>query len=420
LDPPSTDTRHAVLRFAEAAHTAVGRLAGTPAWTMSDSEQREALVALAALEERIGELRLRVLVSADRNQVGADTGATSTAAWLARATLATRADCAREVALATALDERLASTRQALAQGRIDVERAGVVVGAVDRLTTDYDDLPEGTRDSAEAHLLELAGQYDAVVLARLGKRVFEVVCPEAADAAEGDLLAREEERAARLAYLTLHDNRDGTMDGRFRLPVLQAMVLKKALEQLSSPRRLGETALDPVTGRRLPYSSLLGRGLIDLVDNHLNLDGPTNSSYTVVVTMTLDQLLSGLGAAGVETGHRISAGAARRLACRAGIIPMVLNGESVPLDLGRRKRLFTRYQRIALAQLHGGCAAADCDRPPAWTEAHHLDPWRDGGTTDLANGIPLCPAHHRMADHPQQWDMHRLTGGGVRFTRRQ
>jgi hypothetical protein len=318
------------------------------------------------------------------------------------------------------LDERFASTRQALAQGRIDVERAGVIVGAVDRLTTDYDDLPEGTRDSAEAHLLELAGQYDAVVLARLGKRLFEVVCPEAADAAEGDLLAREEERATRLAFLSLHDNRDGTMDGRFRLPVLQAMVLKKALEQLSSPRRLGDAAVDPATGRRWAYSSLLGRGLIDLVDNHLNLDGPARSSYTVVVTMTLDQLLTGLGAAGIETGHRISAGAARRLACRAGIIPMVLDGESVPLDLGRRKRLFTSYQRIALAQLYGGCAVADCDRPPAWTEAHHLHPWRDGGTTDLANGIPLCPAHHRMADHPQQWDMHRLTGGGIRFTRRQ
>jgi hypothetical protein len=202
-----------------AGRAAVARLAGTPAWTMSEAEQRQALVQLKALEEQIAELRLRVLVSADRNQIGAESGATSTAAWLASATNATRAECARDVALATALDERFEATRQALAQGRIDVGRARVIVAAVDRLTSDYDDLPEGTRARAEAHLLELAQRYDAVVLARLGKRVFGVVCPAAADVAEGELLAREEERAARLAYLSLHDNADGTVDGRFRLP---------------------------------------------------------------------------------------------------------------------------------------------------------------------------------------------------------
>ena len=39
------------------------------------------------------------------------------------------------------------------------------------------------------------------------------------------------------------------------------------------------------------------------------------------------------LGAAAVETGHRISAAEARRLACNAAIIPMVLGGDSMPLD---------------------------------------------------------------------------------------
>ncbi|QWZ07641.1 13E12 repeat family protein [Nocardioides panacis] len=68
----------------------------------------------------------------------------------------------------------------------------------------------------------------------------------------------------------------------------------------------------------------------------------------TVVVTMTLEQLLSGLGAAGLDTGDRISAGAARRLACRAGLVPAVLGGASQVLDLGRTRRLHSRAQRLA------------------------------------------------------------------------
>ena len=40
---------------------------------------------------RLEELELRVLVQADRDQVGADSGATSTPAWLAHATKTTTA-----------------------------------------------------------------------------------------------------------------------------------------------------------------------------------------------------------------------------------------------------------------------------------------------------------------------------------------
>ncbi len=85
---------------------------------------------------------------------------------------------------------------------------------------------------------------------------------------------------------------------------------------------------------------------------------------------------MSGIGAASLDTGARISAGAARRLACKAGIIAMVLNGDSIPLDMGREERLFSKHQRIALGVQYGGCAAVNCDRPPAWTEAHHPHSW--------------------------------------------
>ena len=76
----------------------------------------------------------------------------------------------------------------------------------------------------------------------------------------------------------------------------------------------------------------------------------------------------------------------------------MVLDGESMPLDVGREKRLFDRYQKIAMDQKHKGCAASNCDWPPGYVEYHHPHPWHAGGRTDARTGIPLCPPHHHMA----------------------
>jgi hypothetical protein len=411
-----------VTAFVASLSGALDRMAGTATWSMAPADQRAALVALRRQRSRLEELELRVLVSADRNEVGADSGATSTATWLAEVTATRRPDCFRDVRMAHALDEGFELTRRALAAGDVDRERAEVVVQAVTALTDEHDDLPVGTREAAEAHLLDLARSHDARILRRLGKRLFEVVCPEAADAVEGRTLAEEEERARRLAYLTLHDNGDGTTDGRFRLPTLHARVLAKAVQSLTAPRRVGAGRREPVTGTTSRYSTVLGHGFMELLEGHLALDalpGSSGSPFTVVVTMTLEALETGLGVASLETGDRISAGQARQLACQAGIIPMVLGGGSVPLDLGRERRLYSKHQRIALAEQYAGCGSATCDRPPSQTEVHHLHPWHQGGRTDLGNGIPLCPAHHQMADHPQTWQMTSRPDGRVSFTRR-
>ncbi len=419
---PADDRGHPVTSFVSSMSRALDRLADVSGWTMTPAEQRHALVELRRQRARLEELELRVLVAADRNEVGAESGATSTAAWLADATGSTRVACFRDVHLAHALDEEFEATRSALAAGDIDVPRAVVVVSSVRRLTDEHDDLPPGTRARAEAHLLAQARRFDVANLRRLGKRLYEVVCPAAADAEEGRILAAEEDYARRLAYVTLRDNGDGTVDGRFRLPTLHADMLRKALDGLTSPRRLGAGQVVTTTRVRPSASFLRGQGLMELLERHLDLTsmpGQGGSPFTIVVTVPLEGLQAGLGVATVDTGCRVSAGEARRLACQAGIIPMVLDGDSVPLDLGRERRLFSKHQRIALAQQYGGCAASNCDRPPAWAEVHHLDPWSTGGRTDLDRGLPLCPAHHRMADHPDRWDMRRMPDGGVRFSRR-
>ena len=143
-------------------------------------------------------------------------------------------------------------------------------------------------------------------------------------------------------------------------------------------------------------------------------------SPFTLVVTIGIDALMSGLGVAALDTGHRISAGEARRLACRAGIIPMVLDGDSMPLDLGRREAALRPLPEASPS------TSATTAAPPTTATGHRpgsstttRTPGAAGGTTDASNGISLCPAHHRMADHPDSYDMRRLPDGKVRFNRR-
>ena len=122
----------------------------------------------------------------------------------------------------------------------------------------------------------------------------------------------------------------------------------------------------------------------------------------TVVVTIDHDRLRDGLGAAHLDTGQDLSVGETRRLACSAGILPAVLGGSSLPLDLGRTHRFFSEAQRVALATMYDECAAEGCGRPYAWSELHHEDPWAGGGRTDLDLAVPLCRFHHQRMHDPR------------------
>ncbi|MET0725051.1 MAG: HNH endonuclease signature motif containing protein, partial [Leifsonia sp.] len=100
-------------------------------------------------------------------------------------------------------------------------------------------------------------------------------------------------------------------------------------------------------------------------------------------------------------------AASARCIAASAGIIPLVLGGDSATLDLGLSQRLFTKLQKLALADRDGGCAHPGCTRPPSFCEAHHVRWWdRDAGPTDVANGVLLCSYHHHLL-HREGWAIH-------------
>jgi hypothetical protein len=103
-----------------------------------------------------------------------------------------------------------------------------------------------------------------------------------------------------------------------------------------------------------------------------------------LAVTVAYQPLTHTLTTATTDTGERLSPASARRLACDARILPAILGTTSQILDTGHTRRLATGPLRRALHLRDHGCAFPDCDRPPRWTDAHHLTPWSAGGATRL------------------------------------
>jgi hypothetical protein len=412
-----------VLDHVSSAQAAVRAVAAVPTASWTVDELADGLLELSALESQVAAARLAVLAEVEARKVAESLGATGTDAWASTLTGSTRAVMAGGVWLARLLAETYDATREAFADGGINEAQARVIVRAAEQLPAS---VTSQQRAAAEAGLVAKAVDgMDPRRLRQAARRMLDVVSAELADQHEATVLEGEERRAEAETWMSLHDNGDGTFSGRFTIPELHGSLLRAALEHLTSPRRhhldaAGELVEDESMGSAgltLSWTERLGLGLTELIE-HLPTDGFGRSGIGVLVHIDHQRLLDGLASARLDTGTRISAGEARRLACLAGIIPAVLGGRSVPLDLGESARFHSTPQRRALSIKYDTCATEGCERPFAWCDIHHPHAWSAGGRTDLDNGIPLCGFHHRRA-HDSLFTMKYLLTGEVRFRRR-
>ena len=98
-----------------------------------------------------------------------------------------------------------------------------------------------------------------------------------------------------------------------------------------------------------------------------------------------------------------VSAETIDRYLCDTGYLGILFNHAGQPLNVGRDQRLFNRDQRRALAVRDGGCRWPGCNRPPSWTEAHHLEHWAERGLSNIDQAILLCALHHLLL-HNRHW----------------
>jgi hypothetical protein len=308
----------------------------------------------------------------------------------------------------------LASVTQAVAKGSISTDHAESILKGLGSPSEDISSSVLAT--AAEA----LAFEGVAIDADRLFKSA--QFARDEIDAAGLTDRARAAHEARELKVMTL---RDGSVRISWLLDAIQGSVLKSVFDRATSPKRGGprfvserdqmqRIADDPRSVEQLAsdvFFQLITAGA-EVDPSHLLGTGAPG----VRVTVTERQLRA-------RTGHgRLGRRAVpietiERLACTNGTVELVVTGLGEPLDVGRKSRLFTARQRRALEVRDGGCMWGEtCDRPPSWCEAHHIEHWaRDGGRTDVADGLLLCKHHHLLL-HDHHWEIERRGTGRTEY----
>ncbi|MGB3675663.1 MAG: DUF222 domain-containing protein, partial [Candidatus Nanopelagicales bacterium] len=105
-----------------------------------------------------------------------------------------------------------------------------------------------------------------------------------------------------------------------------------------------------------------------------------------------------GVATMGVSNGpgaEIVSPHTAQRLTCDCDIHRIVIDPNGLPIDVGRDERTFPAHLRRMLEVRDKGCVFTGCSKPAAWSEAHHIKHWAQGGRTSLENAALLCSKHH-------------------------
>ncbi|WP_163648736.1 HNH endonuclease signature motif containing protein [Mycobacterium marseillense] len=116
----------------------------------------------------------------------------------------------------------------------------------------------------------------------------------------------------------------------------------------------------------------------------------PHGQHTTVVVHLDVAQR-----AAALHLGPLLSDAERRYLTCDATCeVWFERHGEVI--GAGRATRVINRRLRRALEHRDRMCVVAGCGATRG-LHAHHLRHWEDGGPTELANLVLVCPYHHRL-----------------------
>jgi uncharacterized protein DUF222/HNH endonuclease len=134
-----------------------------------------------------------------------------------------------------------------------------------------------------------------------------------------------------------------------------------------------------------------------------------------IQVTASIETLkgLAGAPAGEMEFSVPLSSSTVQRMACDCSVTRVLLDQESVVVDMGRSKRVIASALRNALRVRDGHCQWPGCERPASWCDGHHVVHWIDGGPTDLSNLVLLCRRHHRMV-HESGWQLMKTEEGQV------
>ena len=305
----------------------------------------------------------------------------------------------------------LLQSSRAVARGELSIAAAEAIRNGLGDPTSA---VTAAMLSDAAASLLREARVFDADRLYRRARELRDELD------LEGVALREEERRAARSLRLTRHS--DGGARLVWDMDAETLAIVGECYDQLTSPRRGGPRFVDPespeqqraerILNDERTIEQLASDGFLELLrvaadTAPAQLVGLRRPSVRVLVPASALARRAGRGVIEGQS-NSVSIDTVERIACSEGRLDITIDSDGQPLDVGREQRLYTRRQRIALAARDGGCRWPGCERPPAWTEAHHIRHWaRDGGSTDVADGILLC-RHHHLLSHNNHWEITR------------
>jgi hypothetical protein len=300
----------------------------------------------------------------------------------------------------------------AVAAGDLSVDAAESIrrgLGAIDDAVT-----PAQLRAASELLVAE-ARTLDADQLFRRARAV--------RDGLDADGIARRQKERHDARYLRMWQQDDGMYRGSFLLDPENGRFLASTIDQVLSPRRGGPRFVDRAAQADAEAllqdarssEQIAADALIDIVRVAVDADpgtmfGQRRPAVRVIVT---EEALHARSGRGQIEGHPdpVSFETVERYLCDTGAVPIKFDDDGQCVNVGRVQRLFTERQRIGMAVRDGGCRFPGCDRPPASCEAHHIDQWqRDGGKTNIADGVLLCRRHHLLL-HNNHWQVTRDGG---------
>ncbi|WP_344146921.1 HNH endonuclease signature motif containing protein [Kribbella yunnanensis] len=397
-------------------------LAMPPVYTQSSSELLSRLDTLKAAKALIETDELQVLARLDEMGAAAELGARDTVELVSERYRIDRAEVRKDLTFTSALRKYPAVTAalpdpsDPARPAVVSPEQAKVIVKTLEKAPAT---VPVETLTVAEEQMVEAARITNPRELTRFGHKVLSTLDTDGPEPAEDQARAKE--------YLRLRPTEDGVKISGF-VAGAYAELLKTQLHTLSKPHKTVDGERDPRTADQRGADAL--KIILDRAAG--NPDSPGVPHLTV--TIDFEDLKASLAAAPAALGGtadtraadgrggvgelvfggNLSAGAVRLLACDAAVLPIVLGGDSQPLDVGREQRFVNRYIRRALNKRDKGCVV--CKAPPWMCHAHHLIHWAAGGPTSLQNLALLCAVHHR-AVHDGQWALS-ITTDGVQVTR--
>src|SRR5256885_1129761 len=348
------------------------------------------------LTEKVNQLRmvyaelLDIVSEMDRDNDAAGAGYASLAGLMVDATRLSLRTASRMVKQAAQISETLTPTghltpaplptaREAMREGVLDGEHLEVIAEVLKELP---DTASVADRELVESTLATQARALDPKALRQFGKDVLSRIDQDGRE-------PQDPEQAEPRNSLRYRRTRTNRLVATLDIDPEAAEEFEGLLSALGKPQPLAPGVPDPRSHQER-YGDAFTE-IIHLAAKAEEVPSQGGIRAQVNVALDLNTLTDSVGTATLDSGCALCPEAARRIACDADVIPIVLNGEGVPLDVGRTHRLVKPQQRRALIARDKGCAFPGCTRSPRWTDAHHVIHWKDGGPTDLHNLVLLC-----------------------------